>query len=132
VSTPSSTSAGKPKARGLRDRPLGKVAILVAVLAAAFLVSRGCASPGDISKEEAVEIAAKQRLGFEPECHQVRFGREGVNAAGVWRVSLWSLDAKGNFERVSVVVVDSRTGRVVRVVRNATVSYTRPQCVSPV
>lgn len=108
------------------------MAILVAVLAAAFLVARGCASPGDVSKEEAVEIAVKQRLGFEPECHQVRFGREGIDAVGVWRVSLWSLDAKGRFERVSIVVVDSRTGRVVQVVRNATVSYTRPQCVAPV
>ena len=77
-------------------------------------------------------IAVKQQLGFRPECYQVRFGREGLKARPVWRVSLWSLDAKGEFERVSIVVVDGDAGRVLQIIRRPKISFTRPQCRAPV
>jgi hypothetical protein len=48
-------------ARGLRDRPLGKIALFAAVLVAAVLVSRTCgATEADVSQDEAVEIARTQ------------------------------------------------------------------------
>jgi hypothetical protein len=107
------------------------VAILLAVLLAALLVSRGCGSAGDVSKERAVEIAVKA-LDFEPECKQVRFVRRGFQGRGYWAVSLWTLDDRGDFEHLSVVLVDSQTGAVADVTEQPSVSGTQAQCADPV
>jgi hypothetical protein len=126
-----STTAGS-SARPLRDRPLGKLAILLAVLVAAFLVSRSCGSSGaEIDEARAIEIA-QSRLDFDAECAQVRFVRRGIRGGGFWAVSLWTLDDADRFERVTVVLVNARTGDVVQVERNPRVSGTQPQCSSPV
>jgi hypothetical protein len=101
------------------------------VLAVAFLVARGCASSGDVSRAEAVRIAVKA-IDFEPRCHQVRFNRRGIKATPVWNVSLWTLNKTGNFDKISVVSVDARDGRVVDVVRRASGRGTPAQCVAPV
>jgi hypothetical protein len=125
-------STGAGSTRALRDRPLGKVAILVAILLAAFLVSRSCGSSGaEIDQERAVEIA-RGELDFRPECVQVRFVRRGIQARSFWAVSLWTLDARGQFEQVTLVMVDARTGSVAQVNRNPEVGATQPQCESPV
>jgi hypothetical protein len=126
-----STAAGS-SARPFRDRPLGKLAILLAVLVAAFLVSRSCGSSGaEIDQNRAIEIA-QTRLDFEPECAQVRFVRRGIRGGSFWAVSLWTLDGAGRFEQVTLVLVNARTGDVVDVNRNPRVSTTLPQCASPV
>lgn len=101
------------------------------VLALAFLAARSCAGSGDVSKERAVEIAVRA-VDFEPKCHQVRFNRRGIKSTAVWNVSLWTLNASGNFERISVVVVDAHNGRVIEVVENASRRGTPAQCVAPV
>ncbi len=129
---PSTTGAGRPSARGLRDRPLGKLALLVLVLAAALLVSRSCGSSGvEVSKQEALRIALRQ-VDFHPQCYQARVFREGVKARAKWAVSLWTLDAQGRFGRVSLVVIDAETGGVDRVERNPRLAFTAAQCASPV
>jgi hypothetical protein len=106
--------------------------MLGVVLVAAFAVSKGCASSGtDYSSKQAVAIARKQ-LDFTPKCMQIRYLRTGLQSQPVWAVSLWTLDPKGRFDRIGVVVVSARTGKVLSLTRHASGQSTRPQCVSPV
>jgi len=119
-------SAPKP----LQDRAAFRIAALLAVLAAAFLVARGCGSGGDVTKDEAVAIA-KQHVEFEPECYQVRFLRSGIKSIPLWAVSLWTLNKAGGFKRIAVVQVNADTGAVVDVDENTTSPYTLPQCEAP-
>ncbi len=129
---PSTTGAERPSGRGLRDRPLGKLALLVLVLAAALLVSRSCGSSGvALDKEEALAIALRQ-VDFQPRCYQARVFRAGIKARSFWAVSLWTLTAKGAFDKVALVVVDAETGRVDRVDRRPRLAFTAAQCASPV
>ena len=99
-------------ARPLRDRPLGRILMLVLVLGAAALATRSCADNNpDISQERAVAIALSVAT-FEPEDHQVRFLRRGVPARGVWVVSLYQGDPRQP-TKVQLVVIDSETGEIV-------------------
>jgi hypothetical protein len=101
------------------------------VLLAAFLVSRGCGASGrKVSQEEAIAIARKQ-LDFKPRCAQVRYLRQGIKSQPVWAVSLWTLKG-GQFDRVGVVLLSARNGRVISVTRQPAVQGTAPQCNSPV
>jgi hypothetical protein len=108
----SSTGAGTKPA--LRDRPLGKALALLAVLVAAFLVARSCgSSQGEISQEEAIEIA-RERIDFEPENVQVRNLGQGVPQRRVWAVSFY-VGKPTSPERATVVEVDAETGEVLDV-----------------
>jgi hypothetical protein len=105
------TVAGR--ARGLRDSPLGKVALLVAVLALAYVASQSCASrETEITKEEAVEIA-RNEVDFEPDRVMTRFIPRGIRSRPNWAVSLSTLGAAGQLERATVIVIDGRTGDIV-------------------
>ena len=84
-----------------------------------------------MDKEKAIKIAVRQ-LDFKPECVQVRFLRRGFRSYPYWIVSLWTLDARKRFERVTLVEVDARTGKVARVTRHPSIGGTQPQCASPV
>ena len=87
------------------------------VLALAFAATRGCASrETEVSKEEAVEIA-RAEIGYEPDRVMTRFVARGIESRPSWAVSLATLREDGTFERVTVVVVDGRTGDVVDVKR---------------
>jgi peptidase YpeB-like protein len=109
VATPSSDAGAR---RGLRDRPLGRIAILLAVLLIAFVASRSCASVGNrISQDEAVAIAKKQ-VDYVPEKVQVRLLKRGIQSRPFWAVSLSTVAPNGSLERVTVVVIDARSGRV--------------------
>jgi len=102
------------------------------VLAAALLVSRSCGSSGvKVSKEKALAVAIR-RVDFKPQCYQARVFRQGVKARAFWAVSLWTLDAKGDFERVALVVIDASSGGVVRVDPRPRLAFTAAQCASPV
>jgi hypothetical protein len=127
---PSSTAANS--ARALRDRWPVRLAALLVVLLAAFLVSRSCGSSGvEISQERAIAIA-KRQLDFEPECVQVRVFRGGLRSQAFWAVSLWTLDRQGRFERVAVVQINATTGEVTSVNEQPRLAVTQPQCASPV
>jgi hypothetical protein len=89
------------------------IALIVILLVAAFVVSRGCQQRDDgIGKERAVEIARAQ-IDYEPERIAVRFMRRGIPSSGYWAVSLPGADPP----RVTTVVVNARTGAVVEVNR---------------
>ena len=106
-----------PKARGLRDSPLGKAAILAVVLLAAFAVARSCGSRDtEVSKEEAAEIARRE-IDYEPDRVLTRFVPRGIHSRPAWAVSLSTVAASGELDRVTVVVVDGHTGRVVEIRR---------------
>jgi len=127
-----STNGGQPGASGLRQRPIIRLAALALVLGAAFLATRSCASSGTTySQKQAIAIARKQ-LDFTPKCVQVRYLREGFHSNPVWAVSLWTLDAKGEFDRLTTVQVSAQTGKVLTVRRQPPTQSTPPQCSSPV
>ena len=101
--------------RALRDTPLGKAALLVAVLLAAMLVARSCASRDtQVSKDEAVEIA-RAEVDYEPDRVMTRFVPRGIRSRPSWAVSLSTVTAAGRLDEVTVVVVDGRTGEVVEI-----------------
>ena len=126
-----STNGGQSAERGLRERPLFRVAALAVVLLAAFAASRSCASSGTkTSQSEAIAIARKQ-LDFTPKCVQIRYLRIGLQSQPVWAVALWTLK-NGRFDRVTTVMVAARTGQVVSVNRQPSVQSTPAQCRSPV
>jgi hypothetical protein len=125
----SSTDAGTPAAgngqppaepaprRDLRDSRWGKVALLLAVLFLAFLVSRSCANQSqEITQDEAVELA-KEHAAFEPcaeeICQQVRFLQQGIPPRPYWAVVLSEhIDAQGRPTRVQSFLVNAQTGAV--------------------
>ena len=114
-----STDAGSEPApnRPFRDRPLGRIVILLVVLAVAFLALKTCASrDSDISQEEAVEIA-QQEIDFEPDRTMVKFTPRGVPSRPFWAVSFSTLDADDQPERITVVVVDATTGEIAEIKR---------------
>ena len=101
-----------PPGTSIRDRPLGRIGIVLAVLLIAFVASRSCASVGNrISQDEAVAIA-KRQIDYVPEKVQVRLLKRGLQSRPFWAVSLSTLAADGSLERVTVVVIDARSGRV--------------------
>lgn len=111
MSTPTS---GTARSRDPRDRPLGRLAIVVAVLAFAFLSARACGSSGDdVSSARAVELA-KAEAGFEPERNQVRLVQRGVPPRAYWAVSLYDVSEKGTPTRVVVYLVDRATGTLTK------------------
>ena len=115
----SSTDAGSEPApsRPFRDRPLGRILILAVVLVVALVAARTCASRDtDVSQDEAIEIAQRE-VDFEPERTMVRFTPRGIDSRPYWAVSLSLLDERGATERVTVVLVDAKTGDVAEIRR---------------
>jgi uncharacterized membrane protein YkoI len=112
VATPSTDA---DRTRGLRDRPLGRVAILLAILVVAFVASRSCASVDTpLSQDEAVAIAKKQ-VSYTPEKVQIRLLKRGIKSHAFWGVSLSTVNPDGSLGRVTVVVVDAETGDVAEI-----------------
>jgi hypothetical protein len=92
------------------------VAIVVAVLLAAFLVSRSCGSSmGDISKDEALEIA-RESIDFAPTGVQIKNVPGALASRRIWAVSLYTGTLRDT-DRCIVVQIDSDSGDVLR--RNA-------------
>lgn len=85
---------------------------MLAVLVAAFLVSKSCGAVGDeISQKQAVEIARTQ-IDYKPDRVMVRLLKRGVKSRPYWAVSLATVAATGALERVTVVVIDAKTGEI--------------------
>jgi len=98
--------------RGLRESPWGKAALLLAVLLAALIASRSCASrETEVSRDDAIAIA-REEVDYEPDCARARFLPRGFQSRPTWAVSLVTVGAGGRLERVTVVIVDGRTGAV--------------------
>jgi hypothetical protein len=117
VSTEDASSDGHKEtggtARDLRDRPLFRIAALLAVLLAAFAATKSCARQQDkVNQDEAVAIARKQ-IDFEPDRVQIRYLPQGIPPVYYWAVSFSTLEG-GNLDRVQVVLVNATTGAVKR------------------
>jgi hypothetical protein len=110
---PTDAAGSKPApSRPFRDRPLGRIVILLVVLAIALFAARTCASrDSDISQDEAIEIA-EQEIDFEPDRTMVRFTPRGIRSRPYWAVSFSVLDASDQPERITVVLVNAVTGEV--------------------
>jgi hypothetical protein len=102
-------------ARGLRDRPLGKVAILAVVLLAALIVARSCGkTEAEISQDQAISIAREQ-ITFDPNNVMIRLVKRGLNSKEFWAVSLSNKQPDGSLDRLTVVVIDADTGEVTEI-----------------
>jgi Zn-dependent metalloprotease len=107
-------------ARGLRDRPLGRVLVLAVVLLAAFLVSKSCgATTTKISEDEAIAIA-KSQISYTANHVQIRLIKRGLKSQTYWAVSLSQKQPDGSLRNVTVVVIHGDTGEVVEVRHSAT------------
>jgi hypothetical protein len=103
--------------QALRDRPLGKVLILVAALAAASLVSRSCGSTEtQFSEDQAIAIAREQ-VSFTPNYVIVRLVKQGLRQDEFWLVGLAHRLEDGTLENATNVLVDADTGQVASVER---------------
>jgi hypothetical protein len=116
VSTGATSSNGhktepKPR-RDLRDHPLFRVAILVALLLVAFLLTKSCARQQNaVSQDEAVAIARKE-VDFEPDRYQVKYLPQGVPPVYYWGVNFQKLGSQGQVLETEVVLVNATTGEV--------------------
>ena len=110
MDTPSSDAGSR---RGLRDRPVGRIAILVAVLLFALLVARTCgSSQPDVSADEAVRIARAQ-IDFDAPEYQIRNVPRGFEHRA-WVVDLYTGTPR-NPGQCSQVEIDADTGEVITV-----------------
>lgn len=109
MATPSTDDA---RSRDLRDRPLGRLVLIVAVLVVALLSARACRS-SEVSPARAVEIA-RAEASFAPDRTQVRLVQRGIPPRPYWAVSLYDVDADGQPTTVEVYLVDRKTGAVAR------------------
>jgi hypothetical protein len=99
-------------ARGLRDRRLGKVLFLVALLVAAFLIARGCASRAiEIDQNQAMAIA-REAVDFEANYTLVRAQRRGLKSRYYWLVGVADRRPDGTYAKCVNVLVDAKTGEV--------------------
>jgi hypothetical protein len=108
VSSPPTDAA---RSRDLRDRPVGRLALIVAVLVVAFLSARACQSSDNVSSERAVELARAEAT-FTPDRTQVRLVQRGIPPRAYWAVSLYDVDKAGRPTRVAVYLVDRKTGAI--------------------
>ena len=88
---------------------------MVALLALGLVLTRvlGRTTP-KISKQEAVAVA-RPNVDFKPQGYNIRLVRQGVPPRPVWAVSFWIRKAGGGYSRITLVLVDANSGRVMQV-----------------
>jgi hypothetical protein len=94
------------------------VAVVLAVLAIAFVVAQTCQQEQvRLTKEQAIE-RAEQEVNFEPTRTAVRLLRQGIESRPFWIVSLSIPRTEGEgYRRLAVVRIDANTGEVAEVTR---------------
>jgi hypothetical protein len=90
-----------------------RVAVIVAVLALAFVVAQTCQqSQIRLTKEQAI-AKAEARVDFEPDRTQIRLVRQGITAEPFWIVSLSIAgDQEDSFRELALVKIDANTGKL--------------------
>jgi hypothetical protein len=88
---------------------------MVGLLALGLVLTRvlGRTTP-KVSKQEAVAVA-RPNVHFKPQGHNIRLVRQGVPPRPVWAVSFWIRKAGGGYSRITLVLVDANSGRVMQV-----------------
>jgi hypothetical protein len=94
-----------------------RVGFMVGLLVLGLLLTRvlGKTRP-HVSEARAVEIA-RPKIDFTPQGHTIRLVRRGIPPRAYWLVSFWTRNANGGYKRVTVVLMDASSGRVVEVRR---------------
>jgi hypothetical protein len=102
----------------LRRVTWSRVAFMVGLLAIGLVLVKvlGRSTP-NVSKTEAL-ANSRPRIDFVPQDHQIRFIHQGIPPRGVWIVSYFIRKPEGGYKRVTVVVVDAKTGIVTEVRRS--------------
>jgi hypothetical protein len=92
-----------------------RVAFMVALLALGLVLTRvlGRTTP-KVSKQEAVAVA-RPNVHFKPQGYNIRLVRQGIPPRPVWAVSFWIRKAGGGYSRITLVLVDANSGRVMQV-----------------
>ena len=69
-----------------------------------------------VSKEDAVAVA-RPKVDFKPQGYNIRLVRQGIPPRPVWAVSFWIRKSGGGYSRITLVLVDANSGRVMQVRR---------------
>jgi len=90
---------------------------MVALLALGLVLTRvlGRTNP-KFSKQDAIAVA-RPNVDFKPQGYNIRLLRQGIPPRPVWAVSFWIRKAGGGYSRITVVLVDANSGRVMQVRR---------------
>jgi hypothetical protein len=91
---------------------------MVALIALGLLLTRvlGRTNP-NVSKEDAVAVA-RPNVDFKPQGYNIRLVRQGIPPRPVWAVSFWiRKSGGGGYSRITLVLVDANSGRVMQVRR---------------
>ena len=92
---------------------------MVALLALGLVLTRVLGrTDTKVSKDDAIAVA-RTKVDFKPQGHNIRLLRQGIPPRPVWAVSFWIRKTGGGFSRITVVLVDASSGRVVQVRRSA-------------
>lgn len=105
-------------ATGVRRFVRPPVVAAILLLALIAFTSRACAqSRVSVSQADAVATASGQ-IDYVPDGHNIRFLRRGLTQHPYWAVSLWTRAPDGDgYDRITVVLVDARSGEVAEVTR---------------
>lgn len=90
---------------------------MVALLALGLVLTRvlGRTNP-KFSKQDAI-AAARPNVDFKPQGYNIRLLRQGIPPRPVWAVSFWIRKAEGGYSKITLVLVDANSGRVMQVRR---------------
>jgi hypothetical protein len=90
---------------------------MVALLALGLVLTRVLGrTDTKVSKDDAIAVA-RPKVDFKPQGYNIRLVRQGIPPRPVWAVSFWIRKAGGGFSRITIVLVDANSGRVMQVRR---------------
>jgi hypothetical protein len=95
-----------------------RVAFMVALLALGLVLTRVLGrTDTKVSKDDAIAVA-RPKVDFKPQGHNIRLVRQGIPPRPVWAISFWIRKAEGGFSRITIVLVDANSGRIMQVRRS--------------
>jgi hypothetical protein len=95
-----------------------RVAFMVALLALGLVLTRVLGrTDTKVSKDDAIAVA-RPKVDFKPQGYNIRLVRQGIPPRPVWAISFWIRKAEGGFSRITIVLVDANSGRVMQVRRS--------------
>jgi hypothetical protein len=92
---------------------------MVALLALGLVLTRVLGrTDTKVSKDDAIAVA-RPKVDFKPQGYNIRLVRQGIPPKPVWAISFWIRKVGGGFSRITIVLVDANSGRVMQVRRSA-------------
>lgn len=91
---------------------------MVALLVLGLVLTRVLGRTGTkVSKDDAIAVA-RPKVDFKPQGYNIRLVRQGIPPRPVWAISFWIRKNGGGFSRITIVLVDANSGRVMQVRRS--------------